>query len=265
MSHTVSTAFATTRAFRATRSSNGLGALPGWQYHALACYSHAMDLLTALLASRVKAELLRLLFDVEGRELHLRELARRANLSEATLRQELKRLTGLYRVERRQDGNRTYYRANRQHPLYPELRGLVLKTTGLADVLREALGVEGIGVAFVFGSLASGAEQPESDVDLMVIGTLTLRQLASRLSGISERLGRELNPYALTPQEYAARRLDGEHFLTSVLAAPKLFVIGDEDELEALGGERVASPTPDQPQGDHGPAVHRRARPRRRR
>jgi uncharacterized protein len=194
-----------------------------------------MNVLAELLSSQGRAEIFRLLFGPTEGELHLREMERRTGLSEATLRQELKRLVRLGLVEARQDGNRTYYRANAGHPLWPEIRGLVLKTSGLAEVLREALGGEGIDAAFVFGSVASGKERAHSDVDLMVIGAITLRQLGKRLSGVSTQLGREVNPHVLSPEEFARRVKERDHFITSVLETPRLFVIGSEDELRRLG------------------------------
>ncbi len=114
-----------------------------------------MNTLVELLSSRVKAETFRLLFGTTGREFHVREIERQSGLADATVRQELKRLARLGVVESRRDGNRTYYRANTQHPLYPDIHNLVIKTSGLVDVLREALTDRGIRVAFVFGSVAS--------------------------------------------------------------------------------------------------------------
>ncbi|MBI3272989.1 MAG: nucleotidyltransferase domain-containing protein [Planctomycetes bacterium] len=194
-----------------------------------------MDTLSVLLASRVKAELFRLLFTVPAREIHVRELARRARLNEATVRQELRRLSGLGLIEVRRDGNRAYYRANPRHPIYPDLRNLVLKTSGLAEVLREALRHPAVGLAFVFGSIAAGTERPESDVDLMVIGEIGLREVSKLLSGVGGKLGREVNPHVLTREEFGRRKRTRDHFLGSVLNAPKMFVIGDDLELEAMG------------------------------
>lgn len=194
-----------------------------------------MNTLAELLSSRVRAEIFRLLFGPVSRELHVRELQRQSGLNDATVRQELKKLTRLGVVEARQNGNRTYYRANAQHPLYEDIRNLVLKTSGLVDVLREALGNSGIRLAFVFGSLASATEKAHSDVDLMVIGTISLRQLGKRLSGISEKIGREVNPHVLTPEEFTQRVKAQDHFITSVLATSRLFVIGGEDELGTMG------------------------------
>jgi DNA-binding transcriptional ArsR family regulator len=194
-----------------------------------------MNMLAELLSSQGRAEIFRLLFGPSQSELHGRELERQTGLSDATVRQELKKLTRLGVVEARQDGNRTYYHANVAHPLYPDIRNLVLKTSGLTDVLGAALGEAGIAVAFVFGSIASDTATAASDIDLMVIGTLTLRQLGKRLSGVATKLGREINPHVLTPEEFGRRKKGRDHFITSVLKTPRLFVIGSEDELTRLG------------------------------
>ncbi len=166
----------------------------------------------------------------------MRELERRTGLSDATVRQELKKLSRLGVVEARRDGNRTYYRANGAHPLYPDIRNLVLKTSGLTDVLCEALdGARDVELAFVFGSIAGNIAKAHSDIDLMVIGTIGLRQLSKRLSGLEAKLGREVNPHVLTPEEFARRARERDHFITAVLKGPMLFVVGGEDELRRLG------------------------------
>ena len=195
-----------------------------------------MNQLAELLSSRGRAEIFRLLFGPVGGELHVRELERRTGLSDATVRQELKKLSRLGVVEARRDGNRAYYRANDAHPLYPDIRNLVLKTSGLTDVLREALdGAGDIELAFVFGSIASNTAKAHSDIDLMVVGTIGMRQLSKRLSGLEAKLGREVNPHVLTPEEFARRVGERDHFITAVLKGSRLFVVGGEDELRRLG------------------------------
>lgn len=194
-----------------------------------------MNILAELLSSRVKAEIFRLLFGVMPRELHVREIERQSGLADATVRQELKRLSGLGIVEARQDGNRTYYHANTRHPLYPDIRNLVLKTDGLVEVLRAALESPEIQFAFVFGSVAAGTETAESDIDLMVIGPISLRRLSKLLSGMATRVGREINPHVFTVEEFIQRQKARDHFLSTVLAKQKLYVIGNEDELTRLG------------------------------
>ena len=194
-----------------------------------------MTNLVDIVSSRVKAQLLRLLFGLGKSELHLRELVRRSGLALGTVQQELGRLTRVGLVLARKDGNRVYYRANPDHPVHRELCSLVLKTDALAGVLQPALKSEDIRVAFVFGSVARGETGAGSDVDLMVVGEVGLRRLASLLSGISGRLGREINPHVLSPEEFLERKKKRDHFVTSVLDSPKIFVKGTERELEAMG------------------------------
>jgi DNA-binding transcriptional ArsR family regulator len=187
------------------------------------------------LSSRVRAEIFRLLFGLDEKELHLREMERQAGLSLGTVRQDLQKLVKLDLVTTRRDGNRLYYRANTQHPLYPEIRKLVLKTAGLVEIFKSVLDREGVELAFVFGSLASNREKAASDVDLMVIGTVGLRSLSSWLSRVTEQVGREINPHTLTVEEFRRRQEKGDHFLANVLESPKLFIIGNENDLAAMG------------------------------
>lgn len=205
-----------------------------------------MSILTELLSSGVRAEIFRLLFGIANHELHVREIERRSGFADATVRQELKRLLGLGLIESRRDGNRMYYRANTGHPIYPDIRNLVLKTSGLVEVLSRALVSPDIGLAFVFGSVAARTESAESDVDLMVIGDVSLRRIGKMLSGVSATLGREINPHVLTVQEFARRKSSGEHFVSTVLKEPKLFVTGTEHELETMGGQRLVAPSSEQ-------------------
>jgi DNA-binding transcriptional ArsR family regulator len=194
-----------------------------------------MGTLADILSSRVRAEIFRLLFGLNEKELHLREMERQTVLSLGTVRQDLQKLVKLDLVKTRRDGNRLYYRANTEHPLYPEIRHLVLKTAGLVEIFKSALDREGIQVAFIFGSLASSKERAESDVDLMVIGAVGLRTLSGWLAGVSEKIGREINPHTLSVEEFRQRKQKGNHFLTKVLESPRLFIIGNENDLEAMG------------------------------
>ncbi len=191
--------------------------------------------LTELLSSRGRAEVLRLLFGAEGRRLHVRELERQSGLALGTIREELKRLSNFGFLEKEVDGNRTYYRANRQHPIYPEIRGIVMKTSGLVEVLRSALEGEKIVAAFVFGSIARNTARADSDIDLMIIGETSLRKVSRLLAGASEALGREITPHILSLEEFYQRKGRQDHFVCSVLDTPRLFVIGSDDELEGMG------------------------------
>ena len=199
-----------------------------------------MNALAQLLSSRVRAEVFRLLFGVKQLELHGRELARQSGFSEATLRQEMRKLRRLDLVAARRAGNRLYFSANQEHPLYPEIHGLVLKTNGLADVINSAFEDTKIDVAFVFGSMVEGDAAANSDVDLMVVSALSLRELSGSLLGATETIGREINIHVLTAAEYRKRVTRGDHFVTHVLGGPKLFVVGSQRDLETVAGVRLA-------------------------
>jgi DNA-binding transcriptional ArsR family regulator len=193
-----------------------------------------MNLLAQLICSRVRAEVFRVLFGLKSGELHLREIHRQTGFAIGTVRQDIEKLVKMGLVSRRKDGNRVYYSANERHPLAGEIRQLVLKTVGLADVLGAALKAENVRCAFVFGSVASGTAGAQSDIALMVIGEIGLRSVSALLSGVADKLGREINTHVLSPSEFAKRMNAKEHFMTSVIASPKIFLVGSEHDLERM-------------------------------
>ncbi len=193
-----------------------------------------MNTLAQLICSRVRAEIFRILFGPGPGEFHLREIQRQSGFAIGTVRQDIEKLVKIGVVIRRQDGNRVYYTANESHPLYTEIRHLVLKTVGMVDVLAALLRVDEIRCAFVFGSMAGGTAGAKSDIDLMVIGEIGLRKVSALLSDVGNQLGREVNPHVMSPSEFEKRVREKDHFLTSVLASPKMFVIGNEHDIEAM-------------------------------
>lgn len=177
------------------------------------------------------------LFVPGDQEIHLRDLARLASLSPAALQKELTSLASKEFVLTRRDGNRLYYRANTAHPLFPELRGLVIKTSGIAPELSRALSsVDGIDLAFVFGSVAAGTASGRSDVDLLVIGSVGLRKLTPALRGVADSLGREINPLCLTAAEWREKCRKRDAFAARVSAEPKLWLKGGPNALAAMEG-----------------------------
>lgn len=165
----------------------------------------------------------------------MRELEREAGCSIAAIQKELKKLRNLQLVLCRRNGNRLYCKANSSHPLYPEIHSLVQKTTGLPAVLAALFqSRQDIDLAFIFGSMANDSYQAESDLDLMIIGDITLRELSGVLAGPRQSIGREINPYILRMDEFRDRCQKGEHFVTSVMATPHIFVKGSKDDLAAV-------------------------------
>ena len=195
-----------------------------------------MDTLSELLSSKVRAEIFRLLFGIKEEYLHVREIERRSGLAIGTVQQESRKLLRLGLITRRKDGNRVYYEANKNHPLYEEIHRMVLKTSGLVDVLRKRLDTSAVSCAIVFGSIAAGTETPDSDIDLLVIGSIGLRCVAKRLSGVAEVVGREINPHVMTVGEFSRRAEKNEHLVKNILKGERLFVTGTENDFEAMVG-----------------------------
>jgi DNA-binding transcriptional ArsR family regulator len=193
-----------------------------------------MNPLADVLSSKVKAELFRLLFGVPAERLHLRELARQSGLAVGTVRQELDRLARLGVVQSEADGNRTYYRANQQHPLYPGISSLVLKTVGVVDVFRETLRDTPVRVAFIYGSKPGSPEELAIDLDLLVIGSIGKRELEERLTAGARTVDRGINFYLLTVEQFKSQQKERDQILSTMLAAPRLFIIGDDQSLSDL-------------------------------
>ena len=179
---------------------------------------------------------------------YLSDLARRLRLKPSSLQRELKNLERAGILRFRKDGNRAYYQADDSSPFFAELRGIITKSAGLIDVLRAVLGPlqSRIAVAFVFGSVAEGREKSASDVDLCVIGKLTLAELAPAIRRAEGELERTVSVIHYTPKEFAHQTLRS-HFLSEIAGRAKLLVIGDENELEqiARGGSDRSAPVVD--------------------
>lgn len=193
-----------------------------------------MNALPEILSSNVRAEFFRLLFGITPRELHLRDIGRLSGLAIGTVQQEVRKLSKLGLIILRRNGNRTYYRANPRHPIYPAIHEIVLRTSGLSDILRKALEHTDVKIVFVFGSVANNTASVESDIDLFVIGNIGLRALSKQLKEPAALLGREINPHVFTEKEFLSRKDRREHFVKNVLATPRIFIIGNEDELTGM-------------------------------
>lgn len=154
-----------------------------------------------------------------------------------TLNKELIRLHAAGLLTRERFGNQLRYAADVSHPIFSELAGLLRKTVGMAEVLADALAdlVDRIDVAFIFGSMARGAEVGGSDVDLMVIGELDFSAVIDATVPAERTLARDVNPKVFSRNEWRARVRSKDDFALNVLAQPKIFLVGDERELAKLG------------------------------
>ena len=191
------------------------------------------------LFTKTQQRVLAVLFGQSQRSFYANELIGLAQSGSGAVQRELARLqaSGLVTVHR--VGNQKHYQANREAPIFEELRGIVQKTFGVADVLRTALLPlwPQIELVFVYGSLAKGTERAGSDVDLMVVGWLPSNaELLEVLSPVQAQLGRVVNPTLYMPDEFAQRVRDGKSFIMRVLEQPKIFVKGTEHDISRLSG-----------------------------
>jgi predicted nucleotidyltransferase len=188
------------------------------------------------LFAKVQQRVLGVLFGNPGRSFYANEVIGLARSGTGAVQRELARLEAAGLVVASRIGKQKHYQANQRSPVFAELRALVLKTSGLADVLREALTpvADKVRAAFVYGSIAKGQDTAASDIDLMVISErLTYADLFGTLEDASAHLGRKVAPTIYSPKELARRRKQDSAFVTRVLEQPKLWLIGDEGDLAA--------------------------------
>jgi predicted nucleotidyltransferase len=188
------------------------------------------------LFTKVQQRVLAVLFGNSGRSFYANEIIALAESGTGAVQRELAKLAAVGLITMRRQGNQKHYQANALSPVFNELRGLVLKTFGLADIVRTALSplAPRIRAAFIYGSVAKAQDTATSDVDLMVVSdTVTYADVFSALEKVSSDLGRTVNPTVYTVQEFDRRVYDGKAFVTRVMKQPKLWLIGDERGLAA--------------------------------
>jgi uncharacterized protein len=190
-----------------------------------------------LLFGQTRGRILALLYGTPDQAFFTRQIARQVGTSVGTVQRELETLSQIGLIERSATGMQVFYQANRDHPAYAELHSLVAKTAGAFHILRSALAAlaKKIAFAFVYGSMARGDENAVSDVDLMVIGDVSLDEMLMQLATAERDLGRSINPTVFSLKEFKSKLKAGNHFLKSVMRGEKVLLIGDENELGKMG------------------------------
>jgi len=190
----------------------------------------------AALFGKSKRALLALFYLQPERSFYLRQITRRLGMGQGAVQRELARLAEAGLLVRTRVGSQVHYQANARSPCFGELRTLMIKTAGVGDVLREALAglAERITLAFVYGSLARGEGNANSDVDLMIIGEVSFGEVVSALQSAQKTIGREVNPSVYSEAEFGAKLKARHHFVNAVVNGPKVFLVGGEHELKRL-------------------------------
>jgi predicted nucleotidyltransferase len=195
-----------------------------------------------VLFGKSRGTLLALVFGHAEEAFYLRQIARESGFGLGSVQRELKILTGAGILRRTVRGRQVYFQANPESPIYTELKGLILKTAGAGDFLRRALApiADKIIVAFIYGSIARGEEKQKSDIDLMVVGEAAFSDVVLNTQTAQKVLGRDINPTVYPVSEFRSKIKENQHFILSVLAEPKIFLIGGEIELKRLAAKRTA-------------------------
>ncbi|NUQ65180.1 MAG: nucleotidyltransferase domain-containing protein [Pirellulales bacterium] len=198
--------------------------------------------ISSVLFSKNRQAVLALLFSHPERSFYLRQIVRACGGGMGAVRRELQQLADAGIVKRTVRDKQVYFQAEETCAIFEELKSIVVKTSGVSDVLRAALAPlsDRIAVAFIFGSVARARPKRGSDVDLAVVGDLDFVEVVGALAVVQERLGREVNPVVYSRDEFRSKVLGGHHFLRSILSEDKIFVLGDEHELERLGAKCLA-------------------------
>jgi predicted nucleotidyltransferase len=194
------------------------------------------DNISTILFGKARMAVLSLLYGNPDETFYLRQIARNAEAGMGAIQREVANLTTAGIIKRSEIGRQVFYQADRDCPVFPEIKSMILKTFGVGNVLRASFKpLSGhVKVAFVFGSVARGEEKKGSDIDLLLIGDVTLRETVSALQDAQKKLMREINPHIYPTAEFKSKLAAGHHFIKSVVEGPKLFLIGDNRELERL-------------------------------
>lgn len=196
-----------------------------------------MSLLANALFTKTQQQVLGLLFAHPAKSFYLQQILKTTGMGVHTIKRELDRMLEAGLVTRTIVGNQHHYQANPQCQVYTELAGIVRKTFGIADVIREALRPleKHIASAFLYGSVASGMEKPGSDIDLMIIGNgLQYTNVLARLTKVEGRLGRPVNPVIYTMENFKRKRRENNHFVAGVLNKERIDLLGDKDVIDSI-------------------------------
>lgn len=194
-----------------------------------------MTSLSDALFNKTKQKVLGIMFVQPDRELHMREIARMAKITVSSIQRELELLTKSGILLSSKQGNQIIFKANEQCPIYDELLGFARKTFGISDLIKQALAnIEGIKVAFIYGSVARGEEKSLSDVDVLMIGDVNYSEAMNSILAVEDRIGRPINAKVFREDEIKTKLVENSSFLNEVLKNKKLFLIGNQNDLEKL-------------------------------
>ncbi len=188
------------------------------------------------LFGKTRQAVLALLYGRADSSFYTKQVLDAVRIGRGTVQRELKNLTDTGIIIREVQGRQVYYRANEKCPIFNELKSIVRKTFGVADVIRDSLATisRKIVAAFIFGSVARSADDRRSDIDVIIIGEVSFADVSSVISPAEKTIQREINPVVYPLAEFKQKVKEDHHFVKSVLEGEKIFLVGDEGELRRL-------------------------------
>ncbi len=190
------------------------------------------EIIHRLFSSKIRAKLLDVFLSLPKARFYIRELERKINEEAKNISRELKNLESLGLLTSETQGNQKYYSVNEDYFLYSELKGIILKTTGVLGLLKEALTkLKGVEAAFIYGSYATGKETEGSDVDLVIVGKPDLTELNEEICGLEAKLNREINYMCFEREEYEEQKKIKDAFISEISTEEKILLKGSENEV----------------------------------
>lgn len=208
----------------------------------MSTHSRSSGLLESLFGKTRRA-ILALLYTHADESFHLRKILRLTGISPGAGQRELRRLSKAGIIRRSVRDKQVHFQADPDCPIHDELKSLMTKTQGVADVIRTMLEPLGgsVKTAVLHGSIVRGSATKESDVDVLVVGDAAFAEVVERLGPAQEILRREVNPCVMSEAEFQERISEGDHFLMSILGGALIPLVGDADEFVRMARERLAS------------------------
>ncbi len=192
-----------------------------------------MDIINILFKSKIRQKILVRFFADESKKFYINEMARLVNTTQGTCRRELNKLFDIGMLTTLREGNLQYYRVNKQFPLYREFSAIIQKTMGIEAKLKSSLQeLKGISYAFIFGSYAKKEIKPESDIDIVIIGTIKEKSLVRVFRDVEKVIGREINSHIYTESEFK-NKLKTNSFIKNIIK-DYIMVKGDENKFRKL-------------------------------
>jgi predicted nucleotidyltransferase len=191
-------------------------------------------MLNKLFSSKTRVEILKLFLFNADNSFYQRQISSLTKQPIRGIQREVVKLQQIGFLDKSIQGNRIYYKVNRNTPIFEDLKNIFFKSVGISEALKENLQDKKIKFAFIYGSYARGEESLLSDIDLMVIGDISSKELSGILSKPKKELMREINYAVFSLDEFINKAMLKDHFINSVLKEKKIFIIGSEDELKGF-------------------------------